>query len=71
MPTSKQRKPRSPKSAHLPANTAKTATKTLHLAPIQPHDPPNALLELAEMRGKEREIGLSTLHRVRVSADYP
>ena len=59
MPTSQHRKPPSPKSAHLPANTAKTAAKTLPLAtPIQPHHPPNALLELAEMRGNEREIDL-------------
>ena len=51
----------SPKSAHLPTNTAKTAAKTLPSAPIQPHDPPNALLELAEMRGNEREIDFSVL----------
>ncbi len=61
MPTSKQRKPRSPKPAHLPANTTHNATKTLPSAPIQPHDPPNALLESAEIRGNEREIDLSIL----------
>ena len=61
MPTSKQRKPRSPKSAHLPAKTNKTAPKTLHSAPIQPHEPPNVIRELAEMRGNEREIDLSVL----------
>ena len=72
MPTSQHREPPSPKSAHLPANTAQTAAKTLPSAPIQPHDPPNALLELAKMRGNEREIDLSVLpprnyKRVRVS----
>ena len=51
----------SPKSAHLPANTAQTAAKTLPSTPIQPHDPLNALLESAEMRGNEREIDLSIL----------
>ena len=61
MPTSQHREPPSPKSAHLSANTAQTAAKTLPSAPIQPHDPPNALLELAEMRGNEREIDLSVL----------
>ena len=61
MPTSQHREPPSPKPARLPANTAKTSTKTLPSAPIQPHDPPNALLELAEMRGNEREIDLSVL----------
>ena len=61
MPTAQHREPRSPKSAHLPANTAKTAPKTPLATPIQPHDPPNALLELAEMRGNEREIDLSVL----------
>ncbi len=59
MPTSQHREPPSPKPAHLPANTAKTAAKTLLSAPIQSQDPPNALLELAEMRGNEREIDLS------------
>ena len=57
--TSQHREPPSPKSAHLTANTATTAAKTLPSAPIQPHDPPDALLELAEMRGNEREIDLS------------
>ncbi len=68
-------KRRSHKSAHLPANTAKTAAKTLPSAPIQPHHPRNPLLELAEMRGNEREIDLSVLSprnykrvRVRVRA---
>ena len=56
MPTSKHREPPSPKPAHLPANTTQTAAKTPLSAPIQPHDPLNALLELAEMRGNEREI---------------
>ena len=55
------REPPSPKPAHLPANTAKTAAKTLPSTPIQPHDPPDALLELAEMRGNEREIDFSVL----------
>ena len=63
MPTSEHRKPRSPKPAHLPANTTDNATKTLATAPMQP---PNALLELAEMRGYEREIDLFTLNLVRV-----
>ena len=45
----------------MPANTTQTATKTLPSVPIQPHHPPNALLELAEMRGNEREIDLSVL----------
>ena len=45
MLTSQHREPASPKSAHLPANTAQTAIKTLLSAPIQPRDPPNALLE--------------------------
>ena len=61
MPTSQHHEPPSPKPAHLPANTAKTATQNLPSAPIQPHDPLNALLELAEMRGNEREIDLSVL----------
>ena len=61
MPTSQHREPPSSKPAHLTANTAKTVAKTLHSAPIQPHHPPNALLELAEMRGNEREIDLSLL----------
>ena len=55
------REPPSPKPAHLPANTTKTAAKTLPSTPIQPHDPPDALLELAEMRGNEREIDFSVL----------
>ncbi len=72
MLTSQHREHPSSKSAHLPANTAKTAIKTLLSAPIQPHDPPNALLELAKMRGNERENDLSVLSprnykRVRVS----
>ena len=54
MPTSKHRKHRSPKPPHLPA-------KTTESAPIYPHDPPQALPELAEMNGNEREIGLSAL----------
>ncbi len=62
MPAAAQhRELRSPKPAHLPANTTQTAAKTLPSAPIQPHNPPNALLELAEMRGNEREIDLSAL----------
>ena len=55
---SKPRKPRSPKSAHLPANTTKTAAKTL---PVAPTTGPNAIPELAEMRGNEREIDLFAL----------
>ena len=65
MPTSEHRKPRSPKPAHLPANTTDNATKTLAAAPMQP---PNALPELAEMRGNEREIDLSALNRIGVRA---
>ena len=61
MPTSKHRKHRSPKPARLPAKTADNAPKTLLTAPIQPYDPPNALPELAEMSGNEREIDLSAL----------
>ena len=61
MPTAQHREPPFPKPAHLPAKTTQTAAKTLPSAPIQPHDPPDALLELAEMRGNEREIGLSVL----------
>ena len=53
---------RTPKPAHLPANSTDNATKTL---PPRPHHRPNALLELAEMRGNEREIDLSTLNRTR------
>ena len=73
MPTSQHREPPSPKPAHLPSNTTQTTTKTLPSASIQPHHPPNALLELAEMRGNEREIDLSVLSPrdymlVRVSA---
>ncbi len=61
MPTSKHRKHRSPKPAHLPAKTTDNAPKTPLAAPIQPPDPPNPLPGLAEMRGNEREIGLSAL----------
>ena len=61
MPTSKHRKTRSPRPTHLPAKTTDNAPKTLLAAPIQPHDPPNALPALAEMGGNEREIDLSAL----------
>ncbi len=64
MPTSKHRKHRkhrSPKPAHLPAKTTDNAPETPLPAPIQPHDPTNALPELAEMSGNEREIDLSAL----------
>ena len=50
-----------PKPAHLPANTTENAAKTLPPAPIQPHRPPDALLELSEMNGNEREIDFSVL----------
>ena len=71
MPASKNRKPRSPKTAHLPARTNKTAPKTPLATPIQLHDPTHTLPELAKMRGNEREIDLSTLNRVRVSPNAP
>ena len=71
MPSSKNRKPRSPKTAHLPAKTNQTAPKMPLATPIQPHDPTPTLHELAEMRGNEREIDLSTLNRVRVRIAAP
>ncbi len=61
MPTSQHREPHSPKTAHLAPNTTQTAAKILPSAPIQPHDPPHALPERAEMGGNEREIDLSVL----------
>ena len=61
MPTSKHRKHRSPKPAHLPAKATDNALKTPLAAPIQPPDPSNPLPALAEMRGNEREIDLSAL----------
>ena len=61
MPTSKHRKHRSPKPAHLPAKTAANAPETPLAAPFQPHSPPPALPELAEMNENEREIDLSAL----------
>ena len=61
MPTSKHRKNRSPKPAHLPAKAADSAPKTSLTVPIQPPDPPPALPELAEMGGNERGISLSDL----------
>ena len=61
MPTSKHRKRHSPKPARLPAKTTDNAPETHLPAFIQPHDTPNALPELAEMSGSEREIDLSAL----------
>ena len=61
MSTSKHRKHRTPKPGLLPAKTTDNAPKTPLAAPIQPHDPPSALPELAEMSGNEREIDLSAL----------
>ena len=58
MPTSKHR---APKSSRRPAGTNKSTPKTTLPAPIQPHDPPSALPELAEMSGNGREIDLSAL----------
>ena len=42
-----------------PPTPPKTPPKPCHRPPIQRHDPPNALLEWAEPRGNEREIGFS------------
>lgn len=61
MPTSKHREPRSPKPARQPAKTTGSATKTLPPAPFSLHNPPDAIPELAQMRGNEREINLSVL----------
>ena len=61
MPTSKHRKNRSPKPAHLPAKATASAPETLLPAPIRPPDAPLAVRGLAEMRGNEREIDLSAL----------
>ena len=61
MPTSKHRKPRSPKPARRPAKTAESAPQTLPPAPAQPYDPPQALPALQEMSGNERENDLSIL----------
>ena len=61
MPTSKHRKHRSSKTAHLPAKTDQTTPKTTLPAPIQPPDPPLRLPVLAEVSGNEREIDLSAL----------
>ena len=55
---SKHHKNRTPKPAHLPAKTTDRAAKTLPPAPFSPHYRPNALPELAEMRGNEQEIDL-------------
>ena len=43
------------KPAHLLVNTTKTAARTTNIAPYCPHHWPDSLLELAEMRGNERE----------------
>ena len=61
MPTSKHRKHRSPKPGLLPAKTTDNAPKTPLAEPIHPPGWPNALPELAEMSGNEREIDLSAL----------
>ena len=61
MPTSKHRKHRSPKTAHLPAKTNQTAPKTTLPAPIQRPEPPIVLPELAEVSGNERKIDISSL----------
>ena len=61
MPTSKHRKNRSTKAAHLPAKILSNASKTPLTAPIQPPDSPSFLPELAEVSGNEREIDLSAL----------
>ena len=61
MPTSKHRKHRSPKPSQMPAKTTNITSKIVPAAPIQSHDPPSVLLELAEMNGNEREIDLSAL----------
>ena len=61
MPTSKHRKNRSTKPAHLPAITNKTAPKTPPPAPVQPHGTSAALPASAEVRGNEREIDVSAL----------
>ena len=61
MPTSKHRKHRSLKPSQIPAKTTNITPKIVPAAPIQPHDPPSVLLELAEMNGNEREIDLSAL----------
>ena len=58
MPASKHR---APKSSRRPAGTNKSAPRTTLPAPIQPHNPPSALPELAEMNENEREIDLSAL----------
>ena len=61
MPTPQHREPRSPNPLTCPPIPRKTPPKPCPGPPIQPHDPPNSLLELAEMRGNEREIGFSIL----------
>ena len=51
-----------PNTANLaPPDPPTCPPKPFPRPPIQPHDPPNALLELAKMRGNEREIDLSVL----------
>ncbi len=61
MPTSKHRKNRSPRPAHLPVQATDNALKTPLPVPIQPPDPPDSLPALAEMSGNERKIDLSAL----------
>ena len=61
MPTSKHRKNRSPKPAHLPVKITDNALNPLLPAPSQSYDAPNALPELADVSGNEREIDLSAL----------
>ena len=61
MPASKHRKHRSPKPAHLPAKATDNAPNPPLPAPIQSYDPPNALPELEDVSGNEREIDLSAL----------
>ena len=56
MPTSKHRKQRSLKPSQMPAKTTNITPKIVPAAPIQPHDPPSVLLELAEMNGNERDF---------------
>ena len=55
MPTSKHRKHPSLKPSQMPAKTTNITPKIVPAAPIQPHDPPSVLLELAEMNGNERK----------------
>ncbi len=62
MPTSNNRKSRSPKSSHQPLKIREIAPKTPLPTPILPPDPPPALLGLEEMRGNEREIDFSAVN---------